>query len=95
MKAYVGIAEGEILGVGGVAYSSGIPFMFFDISEEVRKDYPITLHKMAKRVMREVEASGPNMLFAEQSETPVSRRWLASLGFSPVNEKETRMMWQR
>ena len=88
VKAYAAVVEDNVVAIGGIAYTSGVAFGFLDIEEEIRTAYPITLHRMAKKVMKEAMANH-KFIFSEQGRTPISRRWLRWLGFDPLNEEET------
>ena len=83
MKAWLGELDGKILGMGGLALSNGRWFAFCDLTDEARK-YKMTIVKISYEIMRDAKRSGIKFVYADaDTEEPMSRRWLASLGFIP------------
>ena len=81
LKAWVGELDGEILGIGGLAYAKGRWFAFCDLKPEAR-EYKMTLARTAKMVLREARQQGIRFVYAEADlNERASVRWLTSLGF--------------
>jgi hypothetical protein len=82
VKAWVGELDGELLGIGGIAFCNGRWFGFCDLREKSRR-YKLTIGKTAKMIMGEVQKQGIKFIYADVSKTePGAMRWLQSLGFS-------------
>jgi len=90
IKAWLGEIDGEILAVGGFAFSEGRWFAFFDIRPGVRETlrtsraYKKTLVRAAKMIMGEAERQGIKYIYADtEKHESGAGRWLESLGFIP------------
>jgi len=91
IKAWLGEVDGEVIAIGGFAFSQGRWFGFFDIKPDVRETlrtsfaYKKTLVRAAKMIMGEAKRQGIKYIYAEVSKTEHGAgKWLGSLGFLPV-----------
>lgn len=81
LKAWVGVEDGAIIGVGGYAFRDGRWFAFCDLAQAARR-YRKALVKTGRKVVEEADLQGIAYLYAERDpEEPGAGRWLASLGF--------------
>ena len=81
IKACVGVLDGKIVALAGVAFSKGRWFAFCDLLPEARP-FKFTLARNAIRGMEELKKQGVRFIFAAADPNePGSERWLESLGF--------------
>lgn len=96
IKGWTGERDGEVLGVGGLAFlPDGTVAAFLRCTDEGRK-YAVSLHKAALRVLQDARELGISRLvaLAEQDIAP-ARRWLLRLGFEPMTIDGTEVfLWQ-
>ena len=73
--------DGQIVVLGGLAFSKSRWIMFCDVTNQGRK-YKVALVKAAKRMIEEARAMGIRYVYAadDPNETN-SVRWMTSLGF--------------
>lgn len=82
IRAWVGDLDGEIIALGGVAFTKGRWFAFLDLTERARP-YKMTLARAALRFFAEMRKDGIRYIYAEADlDEPTSLRWLTSLGFT-------------
>lgn len=94
VEAYVALVDGKPVGLGGLLFDRGRVFAFSDLSDAVRK-YPKTIHKAALAVMRVARDGGHRYVFATRdANEPTAMRWLARLGFRPVDSDARLMLWR-
>ena len=90
--AWAGEVDGEIIALGGIAFSNGRWFGFCDLKDEARK-YKMTIMRTTKGVFEEARRQGIRYVYAEaDSNEPKAERWLASLGFE-LNPKTSVYRW--
>jgi N-acetylglutamate synthase-like GNAT family acetyltransferase len=84
VKGYAGIANGKVVGVGGVYYfPDGTIAASLALSESARR-FPKTLLKVAKQVMKDARETGVKELVAlADLSIPRAREFLLHLGFLP------------
>lgn len=81
VRAWVGIVQGKIVAVAGIAFVSGRWFAFCDLLEEAR-EFKMTIMRWAKRIMRKIKEMGVRYVYAmADPDEPGSIKWLESLGF--------------
>ena len=81
--AWVGELDGEIIGIGGLAYSKGRWFAFCDLKEEARK-HKMTIARAARKTMNEARNLGIRFVYADMDKNePMARKWFERLGFEP------------
>lgn len=81
IKAYVGEIDGEIVGIGGLAFSQGRWFGFCDLTDKAR-GHKMTIARMGKRIMADAREMGIRFVYAQADQNePTALRWLTSLGF--------------
>lgn len=82
LKAWVGEVDGEIVALGGFAFSKGRWFGFCDLKDEARR-YKMTIARAAKMIIAEAKKQGIRFIYAEaDKDEPSAVRWLTSLGFA-------------
>ena len=73
--------DGEIVALGGLAFSQSRWIMFCDVQDEGRR-YKVALMKAAKRMIEEAGRMGIRYVYATASPSERnSVRWVESLGF--------------
>jgi N-acetylglutamate synthase-like GNAT family acetyltransferase len=81
IKAFVGEVDGQIVAMGGLAFSRGRWFAFCDLVDAGRH-HKFGIARTAKRVLAEAKAQGIKYVYAEADPNePGAVRWLARLGF--------------
>lgn len=94
VRAIAGEVDGQVVGIGGLAFVKGIVLAFADLDDEMRRR-PIALHKAALGFLRQAKQAGHRHVFAEcDRNIPRARPWLERLGFRPVDDDGTVMLWQ-
>lgn len=85
VRAIAGEVDGEILGVGGLAFPpNGNAIAFLQASTRAR-DYPISLHRAALKMFAEARHLRlPRLVATAETGIEPARRWLARLGFEPT-----------
>ena len=74
--------NGEIIALGGFAFSHGRWFGFVDLKDEARR-YKMTIARAAKRIIAEAREQGIKFVYADADPgEPGAVRWLTSLGFT-------------
>lgn len=95
-QAFTGRVDGEIKGIGGIAYlPDGTAVAFLHLAKDANR-YAITLHKTARAIIAEAKKRGIRKLTAQADPAqPTAERWLARLGFEPVAiDGERVWIWQ-
>ena len=83
LLAWAGEVDGEVVALGGLAFSKGRWFAFCDLKPEARK-FKMTIMRIAKRVMDDACKRNIRFVYAEaDTGEPKSVRWMQSLGFEP------------
>lgn len=92
--ALVGVSGGEIVGVGGLAYTDdGEVFAWCDLRPEARV-YRIALHRAARQVLAAARAAGHELVLALPSVVyPRASLWLRRLGAEVVGERGGRELY--
>jgi hypothetical protein len=82
IQAVTAIADGRILGVGGIGFRpDGTVIAFAHFLPEFRK-YPTAIHRAGREGMRLVRRSGAAVVVAEaQPGNPAAAPWLERFGF--------------
>lgn len=96
IRAITGTVDGEIKGIGGLAYlPDGTAVAFLEMAEGAER-YKVTLHRAALRVIEEAKARGVRKIVAQADLTrDTAERWLDRLGFAPVEVDGERVwIWQ-
>lgn len=92
--AYVGEIDGEIVAIGGLAFSGGRWFGFCDLREPARK-HKMTIARMGKRIMDEAREMGIRFVYVQRDPNePTALRWLTSLGFTLDPRTATLYRWR-
>lgn len=90
--------DGEIKGIGGLAFlRDGTRVAFLEAAEDDCRKYRVTLHRIARVFMTEARAAGIKRMVASfDGKREASKRWLARLGFEPVQmcDGEVFYLWQ-
>ena len=86
VRAWVGVEDGKVLGVGGLAYlDNGAVIAFMDIDDTVRKSAKVSICKAARTAMRWAVANGLTEINAlKADDVPAAERFLMRLGFMSV-----------
>lgn len=91
-KAVAGVIDGDVVGVGGVAFVKGRVIAFCELKPEMRA-YKVRMHKEALRVIADAK-SRHRIIYAQASEKePTAVRWLTRLGFK-LHEGTLYTLWQ-
>lgn len=75
--------NGDIIGVGGVAFlPDGQRLAFAELTEEARR-HPVALHKTALKILDVARKRGVRRIVAtaDMGASPAAKRWLERLGF--------------
>lgn len=82
VRAWVGEKDGEILGIGGVAYPPGsLPVAWVNFTPDAYR-YPKTMHQTALRFLAAIDH--PRIILSADNSIGASRRWAERLGFRPT-----------
>ena len=74
-------SDGEIVALGGLAFSQSRWIMFCDVTEKGRR-FKVALVKASKRLVEEARLMGIRYVYAAADPNEVnSVRWMTSLGF--------------
>jgi len=96
LRAWTAKVDGKVIGIGGVQVMDNGTFVaFVDLTDEARC-YPLSLHRTARRFMRELERSGIRRVVATADPAqPAAERWLERLGFVRTDVNGTIVyLWQ-
>lgn len=93
--AWLGEADGKVLGIGGLRHQGGRVWAFCDLREGAEA-YPVALHKLALRTMAHVREHGPKYIYADMDTAlETAPRWLERLGFVRLTAgDESTVIWQ-
>jgi len=80
VRAYVAVLNGEVVGIGGVAFHGKQLVVFSDIKPAL-KPYPLTIWRGAKKVMGLVKGSATALVDPDMATAP---RFVKGLGFVPT-----------
>lgn len=84
VRAFAAEMNGEVLGVGGLAFFPGGGIAAFVHAKDEARRYKIAAHKAGLRAMAEAKALGLKRVVAmAQDDIEASARWLLRLGFKP------------
>lgn len=85
-RAWVGVEDGKVLGVGGLAYlDNGAVIAFMDIDDTVRKSAKVSICKAARTAIRWAISNGLTEINAlKADDVPAAERFLMRLGFLSV-----------
>jgi N-acetylglutamate synthase-like GNAT family acetyltransferase len=96
IKAVTALIDDRVVGVGGIGFMpDGAVVALVQMTDEMRR-HKFALHRMAKRFLAEVKASGIQELvtLADQDITG-AENWLRHLGFKPIERNGVRIwLWQ-
>ena len=96
VSAVAGFDEnGEIAGVGGIAYRvGGLPYAFTNLKPRALMS-PVSLHRCALRVMAKAREDGVEKIIAcaDLARSPAAERWLSRLGFVKTHDMLGNPMW--
>lgn len=94
-KAWVGLIDGQIAGIGGFHFEAGTIMAFLNIPEGPARTCKATIWKMAVATMRDAKAMGYRRVFADMDEDePNAQRFLERLGFKRVKPDSTIFLWE-
>lgn len=84
IQGIVGELDGEIIAFGGISFwPDGTRLAFCDLTDKAR-EYPVLMHKAAKRTMAMADELGIKRIMATAvAGHPAAERWLLRLGFAP------------
>jgi len=84
--AFAGKKDGQVLGIGGIAfYSSGVRMAFCDVGDEGRR-HKVSLHRAALMTIAAAKKMGVRKLVVtEDNMHEKSPNWLARLGFEKTS----------
>lgn len=88
--------DGRVIGVGGFRFTpDGVVAAFVLMAQEARR-YPVAIHRAGLRAMAQARAADIRRIVAlAQPDNPAAERWLARLGFIPVDQGgETVWLWE-
>lgn len=92
VRAFTGLLDGEIVGIGGLAYLPDGTVMAFLHGSDKARACRLSLHKAARRVLSEARGKGLRTIVAEADHTiEPAERWLLRLGFKPVDHDGERV----
>lgn len=89
VRGYAGVDGDEVVAVGGIACcGNGVFQAFFDVKgDELRKQYPVTLYKAARRLLADARAMGiPRVVAFPSPGVEAAERFLRRLGFAPLDD---------
>src|SRR5690606_22856977 len=83
-KAYVGVADGQVVGAGGLAWGAGRCWIWLQ-TFGTEKTYPIQVIRWARRLLRVAAQLGERKVFTPRDdEHDTSEKLLRLLGFEFV-----------
>lgn len=91
VRGYAGVDGDEVVAVGGIACcGDGVFQAFFDVKDgDLRKQYPVTLYKAARRLLADARAAGiPRVVAFPSANVDAAERFLRRLGFAPLDDGE-------
>lgn len=98
-RALTAKKDGKVIGIGGITYMpNGKAAAFVEATEDDCKAHPITLHRMALKVINEARERGVNEIMAVTDKSrEAAARWLERLGFELVGviDGEAVYRWHR
>jgi hypothetical protein len=95
MLAWAGELDGEIVALGGLAFSKGRWFAFCDLKPEARQ-FKMTIMRVAKRVLEDARERNIRFIYAEADpDEPKAVRWMQSLGFKPDERSGILYRWRQ
>lgn len=99
IRALTALRGDEVIGIGGIAFPpEGQARAFLEVSEEMAKQYPVTLHKAAHAVLKQAQELGLRQLVTRaDTRREAAERYLQRLGFEPAGEQDGEVvyLWQR
>ncbi|MFM2129998.1 MAG: hypothetical protein RL477_1544 [Pseudomonadota bacterium] len=91
VRGYAGVDGDEVVAVGGIACcGDGVFQAFFDVKDgDLRKQYPVTLYKAARRLLADAQSWGiPRVVAFPSANVEAAERFLRRLGFAPLDDGE-------
>ena len=85
VTAIVAEVEGRIVAFAGFAHIGGRIVGFFEFNREALA-YPVTIHRTAKRLIREQLQKHKYIYATPDEDEPRAEAWLASLGFRRLED---------
>ncbi len=82
-KAMVGLLDGKLVAIWGLAYEQGVVSAFFNIKDEARP-FKHHIHRNAMRFMREARERHKYIHAQAEKGEPTAPKWLARLGFKNI-----------
>ena len=93
IRALVGVIDGRVIAIGGLALVRGRYYAFCDLTDEARA-YKLHVMRAAKRLLAEARRDGIKYVYAQASLVePKAVAWLTSLGFSLDPRSEHLYRW--
>lgn len=87
----------RILGIAGAAIVAGCAWPWMALSDEMRRDFPVLLTRLARRAMGElfdIDGVGQVAVTAD-GRFDASCRWLESLGFRPIGFHDNKVRYSK
>ncbi len=97
VRAIAGEIDGELLGVGGLAFpADGTITAFLQATDKARQ-YPVSLHRAALMILSEARRLQiPRVVASAEDGIAPAKRWLARLGFLPEHfDGQEVWIWRR
>ena len=86
VRAIAGEIDGEILGVGGLAFPPNSSAIAFLQARARARAYPVSLHRAALMILAEARRLRlPRLVATAEEGVEPARRWLVRLGFEPTH----------
>jgi hypothetical protein len=88
----------KVLGIGGIGFPPHGPVIAFVQQAPEARKYKVSFHRAGLMAMRMVRDSGvAEVVATADADDPVALAWLERLGFRPVQDLETRVLfsWRR
>lgn len=89
MRAYVVVADGEIIAIGGfIRIRSNVMALFSDIKTGMQEAHPVTAVRFAKKLMKIADDNGWTLLSWPAEDILKAPKFLRYLGFEPTDSGE-------
>lgn len=85
LRAWVGDLDGELIGLGGLAFIRGRWFAFLDLKDGALegRGHKMALMRAARNIIAEARRMGIRLVYVQPDEKyPGAVKWLMSLGFT-------------
>lgn len=94
-KAWAGILDGEVVGIGGFHFAEGLITAFLDIKPGPIRKYKVAIYKTALATMNDAKANGYRFVYADMDAHEANAaRLLEKLGFERMAPDRTVYMWR-